>query len=153
MQIKLCVMQCESFRIDKTKYITKSFDIQGTLRNESSVIDPTIVIEKENLFLSGVKYNYMYIKEFGRWYFINEIISIVNNIWEIHCHVDVLYSWMSDILNSYCIIDKTEDISYADMYLDDGTFVMDSKKYSTIISYPNGFQESGNYILVAAGGD
>lgn len=45
---------------------------------------------------SAPDYNYCYIPEFKRYYWIDEITNI-NAIWEVQCHVDVLASWKSQI--------------------------------------------------------
>ena len=124
--------------------------MEGTLRNDSSVIDPIITVQKTNPAIQN--YNYMYIPEFGRWYYINEIIAVTNKFWEIHAHVDVLYTWGADIRSSKCVIDKTANSSDANLYLDDGSFVMDSHKYNTVVPFSDGFSSDGSYILICAGG-
>ena len=51
-----------------------------------------------------------------------------------------------------CIIDKVEDASGANMYFDDGAFVMDCRNDIQLKEFPNGFNENGAYILICAGG-
>ena len=150
MQISLFTCTAENHRVDKSSYINNRFAIDGTLRNESSVIDPIILIEKNNPAL--YHYNYMYIEEFQRWYYINDIISIRNDLWEIHAHVDVLYTWRADICNMECIVDKIEDYGTANFYFDDGDFIMDCRNNIELKEFPNGFNENGEYILICAGG-
>ena len=94
----------------------------------------------------------MYIDEFKRWYFINDIISVRNKIWEIHAHIDVLYTWRAEIGNMECIIDKTENYDDANLYFDDGSYVLDSRTNVHLKEFPNGFNENGEYILICAGG-
>ena len=124
--------------------------MNGTLRDESSVIDPVIIIEKNNP--TFYDYNYMYIPDFKRWYYINDIISIRNGLWEIHCHVDVLYTWGADIKSMIGVADKLEDITSANVYFDDGSFIMDSRNDIEVKEFPNGLNENGSYILICAGG-
>lgn len=150
MQISLFTCNAEYNRVNKGAFLNNRFSINGSLRNESSVIDPVILIEKTNP--AKYNYNYMYIEEFNRWYFINDIISIRNNVWEIHAHVDVLYTWYADIGNMECIIDKVENANAANMYFDDGAFVLDCRRDVELKEFPNGFNENGAYILICAGG-
>ena len=150
MELNLFTCNAENERVDKTSFISNRFVMQGTLRDESSVIDPVIVIEKTNPAISN--YNYMYIPEFGRWYYINDIVSVRNKIWEIHAHVDVLYTWGADIKNMEGIADKLEDYYDANMYYDDGSFIMDCRKDIQVKEFPNGLNETGQYILICAGG-
>lgn len=150
MQISLFRCTAENNRVDKTNFITNRFPIDGTLRSESSVIDPIITVEKNNVTLYD--YNYMYIADFKRWYYINDIISIRNGLWEIHAHVDVLYTWGADIKNMEGVADKLEGIDQANVYFDDGSFVMDCRNDIQVKEFPNGLNETGSYILICAGG-
>ena len=151
MQISLFTCTAERNRVNKSNYISNRFNLNGTLRSESSVIDPIILVEKSNPVSSY--YNYMYIDEFKRWYFINDIISVRKNIWEIHAHVDVLYTWGADIGNMEAVIDRCENYNDANLYYDDGSFVLDSRNNIEIKEFPGGFNENGSYILICAGGN
>lgn len=150
MEINLFTCNAENERVDKTDFISNRFVMNGTLRDESSVIDPVIMIEKTNPAKNN--YNYMYIPEFGRWYYINDIVSIRNMLWEIHAHVDVLYTWGADIKNMEGVADKLEDFYNANMYYDDGSFIMDCRRDIQVREFPNGLNETGQYILICAGG-
>lgn len=150
MELNLFTCTAENERVDKTNYISNRFVMNGSLRDESSVIDPVIMIEKNNPTLYD--YNYMYIPEFKRWYYINDIISVRNGLWEIHAHVDVLYTWGADIKRMNGVADKLEDILNANVYFDDGSFIMDSRNDIEVKEFPNGLNENGSYILICAGG-
>ena len=150
MQISLFTCSCERNRVNKSEYLENRFVLDGTLRKPSSAMNLDIDIEKSNPL--EYHYNYMYISEFDRYYFIDEIVSVRNRLWTIKASVDVLMSFKNDILSSEVIIDKVEDESAANLYLDDGSFVMDSRKYNEIKEFPNGLNETGEYILICAGG-
>lgn len=150
MEINLFTYSGEHNRVDKTGFISNRFPLVGTLKQSTSITDPVIVIEKTNPITYD--YNYMYINEFKRWYFITDFRSINNNLWEITAHVDVLYTFKNDIANNLAIVDKIENEFKANLYLDDGSFVMDSRKYNEVKEFPNGFNDTGSYILICAGG-
>lgn len=150
MQISLFSCNAENNRVNKSNYINNRFALDGYLKNNTSVIDPVIVIEKNNP--AKYNYNYMYIEEFNRWYFITDIVSLTNTTWEIHAHVDVLYSWYADIGNMECIISKTELYNNANFYYDDGSFVVDCRDSIELKEFSGGFNENGAYILICAGG-
>lgn len=150
MELNLFTCTSENERVDKTDFITNRFVMNGSLRDESSVIDPVILIEKNNP--TFYNYNYMYIPDFKRWYYINDIVSIRNGLWEIHAHVDVLYTWGADIKRMNGVADKLEDITNANVYFDDGSFIMDSRNDIEVKEFPNGLNENGSYILICAGG-
>lgn len=150
MRIILYKCNAENNRINKEDYINSAFQLEGTLKTTTSPINPVIMIEKSNPVEFG--YNYMYIYEFKRYYFINDTISVKNNLWEIHAHVDVLFTWRADILSNSAILERTENLSDANLYIDDGSFVMDSHKRNMVIPYTSGFNDNGEFILICAGG-
>lgn len=151
MQIDLFTCNAERNRIDKSSYISNRFTLEGSFRNESSALDINVIVEKTNPLLYD--YNYMYISEFKRWYFINNISTIRNKLWSISATVDVLMTFKTDILSSTAILDKVEDEVVSNVYLDDGSFVMDTRKFNEVLEFPNGLNENGQYILICAGGD
>lgn len=150
MQINLFTCTAERNRVDKTNYMSNRFVLEGAFRAATSALNLEIDIQKTNPLTYN--YNYMYIEEFGRYYFIDEILSVRTNIWTIKATVDVLMSFKNDILLSDVILDKVEDETAANLYLDDGSFVMDSRKYNEVKEFPNGLNENGSYILICAGG-
>lgn len=150
MQINLFTCNAERNRINKSNYLFNRFVLSGSLRKSTSAMNIEIEVEKSNPLTYN--YNYMYIEEFKRWYYIDEIISVRTNLWTIKATVDVLMTFKNDILISPAIIDKVENEDAANLYLDDGSFVMDSRKYNEIKEFPNGLNENGQYILICAGG-
>ena len=71
----------EQNKLDKT--LTTISTLTGTLKTETSIIDPVIIVEGA---LSDLKTcNYCTISEFGRSYFVNNIKSIRNNLIELSC--------------------------------------------------------------------
>lgn len=150
MQIDLFTCNAERNRVNKTNYISNRFTLQGALRKATSAMNIIVDVEKTNPL--KYNYNYMYIEEFGRYYFIDDIASVRTGLWTISASVDVLMSFKKDILESRVIIDKAENEFDANLYLDDGSFVMDSRKYNEIKEFPNGLNENGSYILICAGG-
>ena len=122
-------------------------DQTGTLREACSIIDPVIKFEKFTDFdLSAC--NYLYIPDFGRYYYINEIIAISDKMFEIHCHVDVLRTYRSGIRSNSAVIARQE--SQYNLYLPDGVFKTYANPHYEIRKFPSGF--SGyHYILTVAG--
>ena len=150
MQINLFTCNAERNRINKSDHISNRFVLEGSFRKATSALNIEVDVEKTNPLT--YKYNYMYIEEFGRYYFIDEIVSVRNGLWTIMATVDVLMSFRKDILESSVIIDKAEDEDISNLYLDDGSFVMDSRKYNEVKEFPSGLNENGSYILICAGG-
>ena len=145
MEITLYKTSEENNKIDKT--LSEPYKMIGSLRNESSVIRPSILVEVEN----PTNYNYMYIPDFGRYYFIKEMTSVRTNLWRLDCEVDVLKSYANEIKTLTVIIDKNKDYSRTNQYLDDGSFIIENKNTIEIKNVSNGFNDEASYVLVTAG--
>lgn len=150
-QIELMRCTAEKERVNKASHIIGSWICQGTLKEDTSIVNPTILIAKSTPPPDN-KYNYMRINAFGRYYFIKDIEVQHNGMWLIRAKCDVLYTYQTDILNSKVIIEKTEEDDKANLYYDDGSFVMDSRKYNQVIEFPSGLSQNGYNILICAGG-
>lgn len=150
MEINLFTNTAPNEMVDKTGYIENRFVIEGAFRQHSSIVDPIITIEKTNP--AGFYYNYMYIPDFKRWYYINDYIAIRNNLWELHAHVDVLYTWRAEIRQMRAVVDKSEEYGNANLYMDDGSFILDARKYNQVLPFPTGLNQNGEFILICAGG-
>lgn len=143
MNITLYKNISEKNRLDKT--LIEPIPLVGTLKAETSLINPILIIESESVITS----NYLYILEFDRFYYINDITVLRNNLYQLSCSVDVLTTWKSAILNLDAIIEKQKE--KADMYIDDGSFVNECRTFNTIINFDNGFNEVGELILITCG--
>lgn len=146
MQIILYKNNSEPERF--TKSLSGSLTLSGTVRGETNVINPEILIEgSPEDFPSD--YNYAYIPEFERYYFINEVTAFRNNVTVLFMHVDVLMSFKEDILSNSAMVDK--QALAGNMYLNDGSWMHESREFYTIKSFQNGFNDDGEYILITAG--
>ena len=118
-------------------------DITGTLREDCSVINPVIAIEG----LTELSVNYAYISEFGRYYFINNIVC-KGKLFELQMHVDVLKTYASGIRGNNAVIARQQN-EY-NLYLQDGVFKTEAIPHYEIRKFPSGF--SGyEFVLCVAG--
>lgn len=145
MDIKLYKNHSEKNKINKS--LTGEVEYSGTLRDETSVINPTVLIHATNLSL----YNYAYIPEFHRYYFIRDIVSVRNGLWRVTLSVDVLMSFKNDILDLNVILSDTESTGQSDYYSGDQWRTLVKAK-TDIIKFSNGLLDNGEYILITAGG-
>lgn len=145
MEITLYVNNSERQAINKT--LTSALTLTGSLRSESSVINPSFIIETQNP--SG--YNYCYISEFGRYYFITDITSVRTNLWRIECSVDVLMSFKSSILDLDVIVSDNTSPDH-ESYMSGDVWATTVKNKTDVIVFPSGLLETGEYILITSGG-
>lgn len=149
MDIKLCNNASETNIINKR--ITEVHTVSGaTIKGNISYENPVIVLAYSGSIAHNI--NYMKITELNRCYFITDIINLTGGRYEIHGKVDVLESFKAQILQLSAIIDKQSNISNVNMYLDDGSFMVENKEFNSVINFPGGFNDDGQYILVTAGG-
>lgn len=142
--ITLQVNNSEKERLDKS--ITDIATISGTLREKTSLIDPVIVIEGD--LSNYVNCNYMTIPAFNRSYFINNITSVSNNLFEISAHVDVLTTYKTQIRTNDAIIARQE--KKWNLYLNDGVFKTYQNPFIVTKAFPNGFT-SQHFVFSVAG--
>lgn len=145
MTITLYINSSETNKLNKT--LSDGVTLTGTLREESNVVNPSILIEYGDNIVS---FNYCYIAEFKRYYFINEIESIRNNIWRLSLKTDVLMSFKSEISNCTGIIE--DSTNFGNNYVSGDQWLATCKSYTDIINFENGFNDDGEYILITAGG-
>ena len=145
MQIALGTTNDEKNKLNKT--ISNTTYYEGTLKESSSIINPTILIHDVNL--SG--YNYLYIPEFNRDYFITDIISVRNGLWRINAKVDVLMSFRNQINNCFITLSDTE-LSGKETYISGDVWKSLVKSKTDIITFPSGLNTTGEYILITSGG-
>lgn len=91
------------------------------------------------------EYNYCYVQDLGRYYFIESVERMNGTIYKIRLSVDVLKSFSSQIENINAIITKSKN--------PDDNFV-DCEKSETfeneVINMTDNFNHSGNLILVTS---
>lgn len=78
---------------------------QGELRDECDILNPVLTIEGLN---PDTTFNYCYIPDFKRYYFITESSVVRTGLIQFNLHVDVLQSWSKEILELEAIISRNE---------------------------------------------
>ena len=131
------------------KALSNDLTFTGTLRDATSIKIPVINIASDSNIIG---YNYAFITEFNRYYFITDIKSVRNGVWEVSFLCDVLMSFKNDILNAYAVIDHTTEYDTSD-YISSDIWKTLVKDKTDIINFSgSSFLESGEYILITAGG-
>lgn len=140
--------QSENNKLDKT--IANTFTYDGTLKNSTSIIAPTIIVQgNPSLFASC---NYMDIAAFDRKYFIDDITVMATDIVEIKGRVDVLSSYSDAIRQNTAILLRQEN--KWNLYLNDGSFSVYQNEITITKRVGSGALPFGsyNYVLTVAGG-
>lgn len=123
------------------KTLTDSFELEGVLRDQSNLLVPQIMVK------SDIRdYNYCYIEEFKRYYYINDIDSYRNGLWVVKLKVDVLMSYKDKIMELTGIVSRLNETDYVN-----ASSVFDSRDLHERIDWDDELKV-GSYILVAKGG-
>lgn len=129
-----------------TKNITQLQELTGTLRANTSIIDPVIQVENFNNALAA-KCNYAKIDEFGRYYYVNDIV-FTGLLYEIHMHVDVVSSFQTELKKLEAVVSRQENLY--NLYLQDGLFKTYQNPNIAIYPFSGAFTDY-QYILCVAG--
>lgn len=129
------------------KQLDAGLSMNCVLKEESSILKPTIIIEAAT---APITYNYMYIQDLQRYYFIDDIVSKNNKIWEISGHVDVLQTYQNGILAQDAVIRRQQN-KY-NLYLNDPDFMTyNYDQLQTLYFSSTGFLKTLSYVLVVNG--
>lgn len=136
----------ENNKLDKN--LTEVMTLDGVLRNETSLLKPSIQIEASASTFSPAV-NYMYIEEFGRYYYIDDVQSVRNNVTIVTGHVDVLKTYAAQIRACKAIIRRQENDW--NLYINDGSLITYANDWVQAKNFPGSFDDE-SFILMVNGG-
>lgn len=130
-------------------------DVNIFFKDDTDLINPVFTFKGNKIIKNNI--NYIHVNELDRWYYVNDITYSQQNV-ELHCKVDVLTSFASEIKDQYAIVLRQEQ-NY-NLYITDDK--MRTEAQGRILTYPftNGFEtsisggsvKSASYILMLNGG-
>ena len=131
------------------KNLTNQQTISDVLiKRDTSILKPVLLVNDAR----GVTdFNYMYISEFSRYYFIDDIRSTHNNIWEISAHVDVLETYKNEILANTAVIRR--QTNKFNTYLNDPEWKVYADE--NVVAYKftqTALNKDMKFVLAVAGG-
>ena len=96
------------------KNITLVDTLEFNLKADNSILQPILVLKNYN---SG---NYCYIKEFKRYYYINDIRVLNGGIYQLQLDVDVLMTYKNEIMTkpitTQKIVQIANDVDFSGLY-------------------------------------
>lgn len=141
-------MQIELFenfnkKINSTKRPENGTVVDCFLKENTSLENPHFI-------LSGINFSINYIKWENRYYFINDIFSLKNNLIEISCSEDVLATYKTDIINMTAFVNYSSsnyDLNIYDNRI--GTVADLNRKVNSVAC--EGFNDGGCYCITCIG--
>lgn len=129
---------------DLNKTISDKVELVGALRDASSIIAPSILIQS-----NPIGYNYAYIPEFGRYYYIKNITAFRKGAYIVDLKCDVLMSFKDEILNMSGIVSR---LTTGSPYVQRDVLCKVTETHKRIDFPATPFTRNGTYILIAKGG-
>lgn len=132
------------------KGLTNELKLNGTLRENTVITAPVITVEISGAF----DYNYAYIADFGRYYFISKIEIQRDKLFRLELRVDVLMSNSTSILGSNATVLYSQNYSN-NSNIPDSEYAYENKEdFDTRIFKKEGsplpedlFNLSGNFLM------
>lgn len=145
MNITLYVQTKDRDIIEKN--LTSAQSYVGQARGEISIENPVITIISS---ISLINFNYCFIEEFNRYYFIDSKKLVRNNVWEFTLSEDYLYSWRNMI---YTWTVELERAQYDwNLYFKDGEMMCIEGHNLNVLEFPNSLPTTKHNILIVNGG-
>ena len=136
-----------------TKVISEIKSVSATAKGEINIISPTLILE-----YFSTDFNYCYISDFNRYYFVNSITLLSAHRVQINLTVDVLMSYKEEIKNLTVNVLRYEKSEPT--FLTDNRIPLYSDTEQKVIEFPenifnleNPSENSKNFLLTVAGGD
>lgn len=143
MVIKLYINSSDPKCVDKT--LTGEISLTGVARDPVDVVNPIIEYEGDNTTIAG--YNYAYIEDYARWYFM-EIQNDSYNMNTLRLHCDALTTAATWLRARNATITRNEKLYNS--YLNDPDF--NALTYKNIVTkqFPNAV-DNDSIILMTVG--
>lgn len=102
-------------RVNSTKQtFSSAFSADCKLKEPCSMEGPVFIVQGLS---KGSLYNYAQFE--GRYYWVDDIVYLTNNIQEVHCHIDPLATYKDDIKNTWAFVKYSSNQTHWDKGIDD----------------------------------
>jgi hypothetical protein len=102
--INLYQNSAEVNRVDKGQFLVGVGTLSGALREECSMLTPSIVYQSSDV----PTFNYVYIPIFNRYYYVTSLSSVSKNVWRMELNCDVLMTYKEQIFLLQGVIGRQE---------------------------------------------
>lgn len=143
--MQIVFYKCSSEKNCLNKVLENEITLDGAIRGESNVISPQIMVQ-----MNPIEYDYVYIPEWRRYYFITDIVCYRSNAFVVKLSIDVLMSYKTEILQMTGVVSRlTSGSAYASRDL-----LVSCKEECREFDFgTTPFKRDGTYVLITQGGD
>ena len=126
MAFSVSIGTCASEKRALDKSFSAVTTVTGTLRNESNVVNPSILVEVGVGTIATC--NYMEIPTFGRKYYITDMTSMGDNLTLVSGHCDVLSTYAKGIRQNTAIVARSATQGNWNLLMNDNQIKLNNKK-------------------------
>lgn len=139
MVVKLYKTLSEDNKVDKELTLVKEIGINLLIRSNVTSFDFSLSGEIQDI-------NYMYIPDFGKYYFLKSPTIERNGYTSFRAEEDVLMTYREQIRQETGIVLRQEN--EGNLYITDSNFPVENRNKTFFKKFPNGFEETINYYLI-----
>jgi len=132
-----------SKRRNSTKQPTGGTTVTARMKRDTSTENPVFLLSNVNLAVNYVGFN-------GGYYFVDDIVLGNNDMYELHCSIDVLATWKT-LIGSYRTYIERSESDYDVMQIDNLVSTTQRVDYQGKSETDLGFSDSGCYVFRVAG--
>lgn len=145
--IKVTLYNYTGHRNTINKTLTNETPCLGVFRDSTNLLNPVLIIRVS----SPVTFNYVYVDEFKRFYFIDGVRYIMGDKCELSLKVDVLQTYKEQILKATATVTETDK---PDTFASNRENIYSRKPNFEKLEFPNKdlFNDTGSIIMVTIKG-
>lgn len=128
------------------KVLTDTTTKTGNLQEDTDIIRPSIEFN-----FNPVGFNYAYIADFERYYYVRSIVNTGGSTWRVDFEVDPLMSFKDQIKASPCIAAKSSSVY--NLYLNDPNYKCYQDDIILMQNFPTGFDDQNPRFVLTVLGD
>lgn len=156
MKINFYIVTNEKNALVKTSTVNWIFNQttgESNIREPFDIMNPVLILDYGATNAAGFEnfvYNYCFVEDFQRFYFIEDVTYIANRLVELKLHVDVLFTYRSIIREQTVVLKRNENI--ANGYVTDEKFMVQNKVSLSRLIFKEGendldIKNYGKYII------
>ena len=126
------------------KSLSDATTISGNIKTQYTSSGISIDIDTAVAGIKPFQFNYM--KYDNKFYYIDNVDFLSQNIIRMNCSVDLLESYKSQILKQTAVLERSQNI-YS-RYIDDDKLVLNAYKRVQTKAFPVSFTPSSSYVIV-----
>lgn len=133
-----------SDRMCINKNLADAKTISGNVKTQYTSSGISLDIDISVSGITPFQFNYM--KFDNKFYYIDSVDFLSQNIIRLNCSVDLLESYKSQILKQAAVLERSQNI-YS-RYIDDDKLVLNAYKRVQTKTFPVSFTPSSSYVIV-----